>query len=200
MGSTASSIESTSLEVRSPTNSQSEVLEGELVVCCRNRLKLDRDVRVTLKLQANLVTLTERADESKARMTQNKQIIWEVGGVIRKRGTFLEAGENRLAFNFPLNGKLSDTNKLIDPKDLLQKFGKCSFIKYEYLLRAGSIQIQELVRSPPKLFPPGENGLRIIDPRMNSDPQMKSKLASCLSASVDIADVATVFLFSVGGG
>jgi hypothetical protein len=196
MGCAVSSIERTSLEVRSPTNSQSDVLEGELVVCCRNRLKLDRDVRVTLKLQATLVTVTGWKDKNKRvpEMIQHKHIIWEVGGVIRKRGTFLEAGENRLEFDFPLQGKLRDINQSIDPEEVVNKFGKCTFIAYEYLLRAGSVQIEEFARSP-KLFPPGENGLRIIDAKMmNGVPSMESKLASSLVASLDMANIATILL------
>ena len=60
----------------------------------------------------------------------------------------MEEGENHITFDFPLEGKLRETAKYIQPDELVRKFGKCTYIKYDYILRAGSLQFQEFVRYP----------------------------------------------------
>lgn len=162
----AASIQTTTLQVKSPKNRESDdALAGELVVICKNRLKLDRDVRATLKLRATMITLTGYKNKytNEPEQKEDEHIIWGVGGVVSKRGTVLEPGENRLEFDFPLEGKLREAEeKFIKPEELVKEFGKCTYIQYDYVLRAGSLQIQEFVRYL-KLFPPGDNGTRVID-------------------------------------
>lgn len=158
------SVQTSSLEVSAPVNIESDSFEGAFLVVCGGPLKLDRDIRITLKLRATMVTLTGFKNKVSAEPEKEEQahILWEVGGVVAKRGTVLEAGENRLEFNFPLQGKLKKLDTFIKPEELVKKFGACTYIQYDYILRGGSLQIKEFVRYPP-VFPKGENGRRVID-------------------------------------
>ena len=160
----APSIQTSSLALNEPNSHTSTAFNGALVVVCKTPVKLDRDVRVTLKLRATMVTLTGYKNKytDEPEKIEQAHIMWEVGGVIRKRGVVLEAGENRLDFDFPLEAKLQETGKYVNPDELVKKFGKCTFIKYDYVVRVGSLQVQEFVRYP-TVIPPGENGLKVVD-------------------------------------
>lgn len=159
----ASSIQSSDLTLRSPTNRSSDSFAGTFLVVCGKEMKLDRDIRATLKLRATMVNL-DKKDPYTNGPFKDAHIIWEVGGVVSKRGTVLQPGENKIDFDFPLEGKLKETDKFIQPQELVSKFGKCTFIAYDYIIRVGSLQIKETVQYPP-LLPPKDDGIRVIEER-----------------------------------
>lgn len=152
------------LDITAPLTAQSDALAGAFVIVRQNPMKLDRDIRVTLKLRATMVTLTGYKNKYSNEPEKEEQahILWEAGGVIAKRGTTLQAGENRLSFDFGLDGKLGQFDAYVKPQELVQKFGPCTYIQYDYILRGGSLQVQEFVQYP-KVMPQGDNGMRVID-------------------------------------
>ena len=153
----AASIESSTLDLVSPTSIDSKRLTGAFVVVCGKPLKLERDIRVTLKLRATMFTTNHKNEVA----DEFSHILWDVGGVLAKRGAVLEAGENRLEFDWDLEGKLKSVEKYVNPEDLLKKFGSCDAIKFDYILRAGSLQVKETVLYP-ELFPPGAKSGHIV--------------------------------------
>jgi len=184
----ASSIESSTLDLESPTSIDSERFTGAFVVVCGKPLKIDRDIRATLKLRANMVTLNYK----KEILDEFQHILWDVGGVLKKRGEVLEAGENRLEFDYDLEGKLKKVEDYIKPEELLKKFGSCTHIKFDYILRAGSLQVKEMVQYP-ELFPPGEDGFRGQGQRIVS----KDILLSAAKGSISVASLITSIVTSL---
>lgn len=195
MGCSSSNLVS-SLEVSAPKNLlEDDSFTGSFVIVCEKKgITLDRDIRATLKLRATMVTLTGRKNKytNKPETTEQAHIVWDVGGPIAKRGQKLQVGENRLDFDFNLENKLQELDKYIQPKDLVKKFGSCTFIKYDYILRAGSLQVKEFVRYP-NLFPPDENGVRVISEGFSAD-----NAASIIGDAASLMDSIATIVECVG--
>lgn len=145
------SVDRCQLNLTSPSASSSiDRLEGTFVVVCRSRLRLERSVRVSMVLRANVEVLS--TIYGRIQVVEQSHNLWKVDADIAKRGTWLEPGETRLKFSISLGDKIQNAKQYMDPKALKVLFPDYRTVRYEYVIRAGSLQLQDIVVYPKELM------------------------------------------------
>lgn len=149
----ASSVESCELELDNPSHETGlESFKGALIVTVTKRTQLERSVRASMALRATYATPEVPPEQSfySSSAVVNEHNVWKVEAEIAKKGSYLNAGVNRLEFELPLGNKIAafrDVTK--DDSDAYSAVYPTSWrIKYKYVIRVGSLQLKEFVCYP----------------------------------------------------
>lgn len=152
------------LEVSSPSPTATlQSFRGAFVVTVPKRTRLERSVRVSMALRARIAT-PENPVETRLKHSSGVALkdvnVWKVEAEIAKKGSYLEQGVNRLVFDLPLGKKMASVQDYIGNRDeYIAMYQPVLSVKYEYVIRAGSLQLKEFVQYPNELLP---NGMPIV--------------------------------------